>query len=147
MNIKFEQDPRWVEPEVIIRSNDPKLAAKLKAQLDATEATLAVYQGAKESYLPLAAIIFIQTEGGQLQVHTKDDLYLSKERLYTLAARLPGIFLQVSKSTIINLLAVSALNRSLSNCLVSFGGTHKQIYASRRYYKQLTERLDEMRGL
>lgn len=147
MKIKFEQDPRWVEPEVIIRSNDPKLAAKLKAQLAATEATLAVYQRAKESYLPLAAIIFIQTEDGQLQVHTKDDLYLSKERLYTLAARLPGTFLQVSKSTIINLLAVSALNRSLSNCLVSFGGTHKQIYASRRYYKQLTERLDEMRGL
>lgn len=147
MKIKFEQDPRWVEPEVIIRSNDPKLAAKLKAQLDATEATLAVYQGAKESYLPLSAIIFIETEDRQLQVHTKDDLYLSKERLYTLAARLPGIFLQVSKSTIINLLAVSALNRSLSNCLVSFGVTHKQIYASRRYYKQLTERLDEMRGL
>lgn len=147
MKIKFEQDPRWVEPEVIIRSNDPQLAAKLKAQLDATEATLAVYQGAKESYLPLSAIIFIETEDRQLQVHTKDDLYLSKERLYTLAARLPGIFLQVSKSTIINLLAVSALNRSLSNCLVSFSGTHKQIYASRRYYKQLTERLDEMRGL
>ncbi|MFD1440484.1 LytTR family DNA-binding domain-containing protein [Lacticaseibacillus hegangensis] len=148
MKIRVETDPDLKEPELVIRAKDQETAAAMKSALAApTAPTLPVFQDTVERFLPLPTILFIETQDRTLQVHTKDDIFTSKQKLYELAESLPGSFMQVAKSVIINLNQVAAINRSLSDCLVEFQNSHKQVYASRRYYKALVERLNEMRGL
>lgn len=148
MRIETEIDDELTEPEIHIRtaSNDPQLA-RIQELLTATFAqTLACYQGNKESFIPLADILFVETAARTLQVHTAQDTYTRKESLHETAAILPPFFLQISKSTIVNLNQVGAVTRAITNCLVEFHGSYKQVYASRRYYKQLLAALKEMRS-
>ncbi|GAA2841203.1 LytTR family DNA-binding domain-containing protein [Pediococcus damnosus] len=148
MKIRLEVDNTLQEPEVIIKaSNHDPNVEKIKKLLEKVSLTntLTCYQGSTEYFINLDTILFIETADRRLQVHTKDNIYISKDHLYALADRLPGYFLQISKSALINLYQVNALNKSISNCLISFQNSNKQIYASRRYYKQLQERLNEMR--
>ncbi|AVL00876.1 LytTR family DNA-binding domain-containing protein [Pediococcus inopinatus] len=149
MKVRLEIDESLTEPEIIIKaaSGDPR-AEQIKRWLEKPlpdHDTITCYQGTTEYFVKLDTILFVETADRRLQIHTADDIYTSKLHLYELTDTLPGYFLQVSKSAVLNLYQVSALTKSISNCLVSFRNTHKQVYASRRYYKQLQERLNEMR--
>ena len=50
--------------------------------------------------------------------------------------------MRVSKSTILNLDQIYGLTHSLTNNLVEFQNTYKQVYVSRKYFKKLKEELD-----
>lgn len=79
-----------------------------------------------------------------ISAHTIQDMYRIKYRLYELEEMLPGYFLRISKSAILNTKKIFAIDRNLSSAsLVSFQGTHKKVYVSRRYYKPLKDRLEE----
>jgi DNA-binding LytR/AlgR family response regulator len=145
MHVRFEQDDQLDEPEVVIRAAAPSAETQHLQQLLAAH-TITAYRDSQEFFLDPADIIFVQTEEHTVQVHTADQIYQSKERLYALEDSLPGYFARVAKSTIINLYQVSAVNRSLANCWISFRRSHKQVYASRRYYRQLQDRLNETRS-
>ncbi|KRL55801.1 LytTR family DNA-binding domain-containing protein [Furfurilactobacillus rossiae] len=151
MKVHVEIDPECKEPEVIIRTatvnDEVKQLEQRLVGIHTNENALACFQGSTQYFVSLDDILFIETADRLLQVHTALDIFNNRQRLYELVDELPGFFLQVSKSTIINLHYVSALNKSLSSCLVSFAGSHKEVYASRRYTKQLQERLNEMRSL
>ena len=96
--------------------------------------------------MPLQEILFFETEGTSIRAHTKDDIYGARYRLYELEETLPGYFMRVSKSTILNIRHIYAMTRSLSaSCVVEFKDTHKQVYVSRHYYKPLKNRLEEKR--
>lgn len=78
--------------------------------------------------------------------HTKKDVYQTKYRLYELEELLSGSFIRVSKSTILNVSHVLSIKKNLTaSSEVWFEGTHKQVYVSRNYYKQLKQRLEEKR--
>lgn len=77
--------------------------------------------------------------------HTVDQVYRTKYKLYELEELLPGYFMRASKSAILNTNKIYSITHSLSNCIVQFQNTHKQIYVSRYYYKPLRERLEEKR--
>lgn len=148
MRIETEIDDQLSEPEIHIRaaSTDPRLA-RIQQLLTATfTQTLPCYQDNKEYFIPLADILFVETDARVLQVHTADDTYSRKDSLHETGAILPPFFLQISKSTIVNLNQVGAVTRAITNCLVEFHGSYKQVYASRRYYKQLLTALKEMRS-
>ncbi|KRM21305.1 hypothetical protein FC93_GL000960 [Lactobacillus kefiranofaciens subsp. kefiranofaciens DSM 5016 = JCM 6985] len=53
--------------------------------------------------------------------------------------------MRISKSAIINLDQIYGLTRSISNCKIQFHDSYKTVYASRRYYKDLRNRLNERR--
>ena len=73
-------------------------------------------------------------------------MYKIKYKLYELEEILPGYFMRVSKSTILNMKKIYAMHKSISGpCLVEFENTHKQVYVSRRYYKLLRIKLEEKR--
>lgn len=149
MRVRVEIDDNLKQPELIIRaSSDNPNVEKIKELLAATPLTdevLSGFKNSREYFLKPSSILFIETENRQLQIHTIDEIYTSNERLYEIAEELPDYFLQVAKSTIVNLKQINALNKSISNCLISFYDSPKEVYASRRYYKQLQERLNEMR--
>lgn len=147
MKLHIDYDDDYPDPDITIRAakDSPALAALL-ARLQPQPKTLAVFQGNREHFLPLADILFIETAERTLQVHTTTDIYVMHTSLASAAALLPPTFQQIAKSTIVNLDAVSAVERAIANCAVSFYDSYKQVYASRRYYKQLLRRLEETRS-
>ncbi|MDL2325417.1 LytTR family transcriptional regulator, partial [Ruminococcaceae bacterium OttesenSCG-928-A16] len=105
---------------------------------------LVFYKQNQEFYFPLEEVLFFETEGEQVYAHTVGDAYRIKYRLYELEELLPRNFIRVAKSTIVNTAQVYSVTRNLTaSSLVHFNGTHKQIYASRHYYKMLREKLNE----
>lgn len=91
-------------------------------------------------------ILFFETEGTQVLAHTETELFETHKKLYELEEVLGGSFLRISKSAIVNLNRIYAIQRSLTaSSEIAFQGTHKRIYVSRAYYKALKEKLEEKR--
>lgn len=150
MKIKIELDEQLQEGEIIIRANslNQKVLDIQKTLYDLSkyQQTIVFYQGDRSYYLPLEDILFFETDGKEILAHTIDQMYTIKYRLYELEEILPGYFMRVSKSTILNIKRIYSLTRSLpSNCSVQFQNTHKQVHVSRYYYKPLKSRLEEKR--
>jgi len=107
---------------------------------------LVFYKDATEYYLELDEILFFETDETGISAHTKKDVYQTKYKLYELEDLLPGFFMRVSKSTILNTRHIYSINRNLTaSSVVAFSGTHKQVYVSRYYYKPLISKLEEKR--
>ena len=108
--------------------------------------TLICLKGKTEFYLPLKEILFFETDGEKINVHTRDDIYTIKKKLYELEETLPGYFFRSSKSAIVNLNHIYSIEHNISSTsIVSFKGTHKQLFVSRRYYAILKERMASRR--
>lgn len=150
MHIRFEIDETMRDDEVVVRAKTAegetgRLVKAMEAAAEAGRELLCCRDGTKR-YLPLADILFFETEGDTVYAHTRDDMFASKYRLYELEELLPHNFMRVSKSAVLNLAAVCSLTRSLpSACTVQLLDTHKQVYVSRYYYKLLRQRLEEKR--
>ena len=151
MKIVVEIDETLPEEEVIIRCNSP--TAETQVLLDAIRRAVsssekfAVYKEEREYFIPLDDILFFETESGLLQVHTRDNTYGIHYKLYELEDILPGNFMRVSKSTILNTRHIHSISKNLaSSSLVQFTGTHKQVYVSRYYYKLLKQHLEKKSG-
>lgn len=150
MKIKIEVDEELKEDEVIIRCSrlDESILQIQQALSDIASITqrLVLHRGDMEYYLPQESILFFETDKNGICVHTVDNVYQTNYKLYELEDLLPGYFMRVSKSAILNTRQVFAIDRNLSaSSLVQFQGTHKQIYVSRYYYKALKHKLEEKR--
>lgn len=107
---------------------------------------LEFYKDETDYYLSLDKILFFETSEGCISAHTTNDVYQTRYRLYELEEILPGYFMRVSKSTIININHIYSITRNLTaSSLVDFDNTHKKVYVSRSYYKALKLRLEEKR--
>ena len=146
MKIRIEFEENLSENEVIIKCSeiDNTIQKIQKAILDITSETqrLSFIKEDKEYYLSLDEILFFETNDNNVHAHTADETYRVKYRLYELEGILPYSFLRVSKSTILNSKNVFSINKSLtSSNIVQFYKSHKQVYVSRFYYKNLKQRL------
>ncbi|MDQ7937226.1 LytTR family DNA-binding domain-containing protein [Lactiplantibacillus sp. WILCCON 0030] len=145
MTIKTEPDLTTPALTLHLPVNYPgaeQLLAQLQ-NLSAQAATLTVSQAGHTVQLPLATILFFEAEGHQVRAHTCKTSYQTKRHLYELATQLPPNFLRVSKSAIVNTQAIYSLTKSLTGNLIEFNHTHKQLYASRRYYRDLKLTLEK----
>lgn len=150
MKIQIEVDEKIEENEVIIRcsklSNDVKDIQTVLEDMLSQRKSIIFYKNDTEYYIPLQEILFFDTEEDGICAHTVDNIYSVKYKLYELEELLPGYFMRVSKSTILNLNKIYAITRSISSSSkVEFQNTHKQIYVSRYYYKPLKIKLLEKR--
>ena len=152
MKISIEFDKTQTETEIIIRCHSLNEEIQ-KLQEAISDIALSAqkficYQNETEYYLPLDEILFFETEAGHIRVHTKDQVYLAKQKLYELEETLPGTFMRVSKSTILNTNHIFSITKNLAAAsVVEFMGTHKQVYVSRYYYKPLKFKLEEKRNV
>lgn len=150
MKIRIEVDNKISENEVIIRcselSEDIKNIQIMLHDMLSCKKCITFYRGDTEYYLSLEEIIFFETEGNRVCAHTIDNIYNVKYKLYELEEFLPGYFMRVSKSTILNTNHIYSITHSLSSSSkVEFQNTHKQVYVSRYYYKPLKIKLLEKR--
>ncbi len=150
MKVRVEIDENLKEDEIIIRSNilDDKTQKVYDALMDITRGSqhLMLYKGNVEYYMPLESILFFETADNCISAHTANNIFETTYRLYELEEKLPGYFMRVSKSTILNVNQIYSISRNLTaSSEVQFIGTHKQVYVSRLYYKSLKCRLEEKR--
>lgn len=148
MKLKIELVADIEETEIVVRCAEvDETVLKLQTMVSALSAPkLLFYKGQQEFYLPLDKILFFETEGERVYGHTANDAYLVKHRLYELEDILPKTFTRAGKGTIVNTSRIHAINRNItSSSQISFAGTHKHVYVSRRYYGSLKEKLSDRR--
>ncbi|WP_434296739.1 LytTR family DNA-binding domain-containing protein [Clostridium sporogenes] len=150
MKISIEVDNEIKENEVIIRcseiSEDIKKIQTMLNDMLLYGKQIIFYRGDAEYYLSLEEILFFETEGNGIGAHTIDNIYNVKYKLYELEEFLPGYFMRVSKSTILNTNHIYSITRRMSSSSkVEFQNTHKQVYVSRYYHKPLKIKLLEKR--
>ena len=150
MKVVLEMNEGFEEDLVIIKcrqfNEDIQRIQKLIIELEAKKKELVVYNEETEYYLALNKILFFETDSGEIVAHTTADTYMVKYKLYELERLLPDNFIRISKSAILNVALVYAVNRGLtSSGSVAFLDSHKQVFVSRSYYKSFRYKLDEKR--
>lgn len=150
MKIKIEIDESLSEDEVLIRcrglTEQVTEIQKAVSEVVNTSKRFVFYRGNTEYYLALEEILFFETDGDGINAHTRDNIYQTKYKLYELEDLLPGCFMRISKSSIVNTNRIYSISRNLTaSSVVAFAGTHKQVYVSRYYYKPLVNKLEEKR--
>lgn len=151
MKIRIELEENLEEEEVIIRCKGiSKTVQKIQQEIwniTSTAKTLSFFKENSEYYLSLDKILFFETENSKINAHTTEEVYQIKYRLYELEEMLPSNFLRISKSTIVNTNKVFSVNRNLASLnSIQFYHSHKQVYVSRYYFKDLNKRLAERRN-
>ena len=145
LRIEFVGDDAECE-EVVIRCREltPLISElqKLIAEKTADLPDVAFYRDGVEYFFPISDVLFFETDSDTVYAHTVSEAYKTEFKLYELQKILPPRFIRVSKSTIANVRHILSINKNLtSSSLVQFHKSHKQVYVSRMYYKDLKHRL------
>jgi len=152
LKVKIEIVTDMNEPEIVIRCNElTDEVANIQRELSkkiSDGLSIIFYKNndelKEEYYFSVNNVLFFETESDTVYAHTVGDVYKVDFKLYELQSALPSHFLRVSKSTIVNSAHVLSISRNLtSSSLVKFHKSHKQIYVSRLYYKELKQKLSE----
>ena len=150
MKIRIEIDEGVREDEVVIRcrrlTDEVTAVQRAVSEVANLSQRFPLYRENTEYYLPLDDILFFETDESGVSAHTKTEAYRTRYRLYELENLLPGVFMRVSKSTIVNTGHIYSISRNLTaSSAVAFSDTHKRVYVSRYYYKPLICKLEEKR--
>jgi len=148
MRIRIEKINDDKQDEIVIYCKEitPEIDAWVQQlkQKDPFRLTLSVHKGEKQVYLSLREILFFETDSGSVYAHTPDLSFFVRQRLYELENLLPPYFVRVSRSCIINTLHVYSIRKSISRvCQISFRHSHKEVYGSRLYSKELFKKMEE----
>lgn len=148
MKIKVEIDTNLSEEEIILRCrelNDETIAIQKRISESVNSGLkLMVTLGDLEYYLDLNEILFFETAGASVAVHTAAQIYETHLRLYELEELLPGVFLRASKSTILNTGKIRSIRKNITGASeVEFSGTRKKAFVSRSYYRLLTDKMEQ----
>lgn len=151
MNIRIEVDKKYIQNEIIIQcseiNDDIIKIQSLLSDLSMKKEPIIFYKKEQEYYLELKDILFFETDASGLTAHTAQEVYYVKYRLYELEKVLPKEFSRISKSTIVNVSKIYSILRNITSASkIEFQNTHKKIYVSRNYYKNLKLKLLEKRN-
>lgn len=120
MKIKIEIDESLSEDEVLIRcrglTEQVTEIQKAVSEVVNTSKRFVFYRGNTEYYLALEEILFFETDGDGINAHTRDNIYQTKYKLYELEDLLPGCFMRISKSSIVNTNHI-LFNQPISDCI------------------------------
>ena len=148
MKVRVEVEEGLEEDEIVIRCGRAdetvqKIQRTIQEQY-ASAPKITFYKQNQEFYFPLDEVLFFETEGDFVYAHTADDAYRIRYRLYELEQLLPPGFVRAAKSTIVNIDKIHSISKSLaSSSLICFTESHKQVYVSRFYGRELRMRLKE----
>ena len=144
--MKITIEPAGIgEVEVIIRgdTSDPEVAQLLKLLGNRTSRRLMVQREEEQFVLDTAQIVFLETADNRVLVHTAAETYESKQKLYELMEQLRShSFVQVSKSTIVNLAFVKSIQAEFSgNYLIKLKNRKEKLTLSRKYFREFKEQI------
>jgi len=133
------------EVEVIIRGDvaDPEVAELLRKLGTRTGGKLIVHREEEQFLLDTGEIVYLETAGNRVSVHTRSETYESKQKLYELMEQLGTLrFAQISKSTIVNIDFVKSIQAEFSgNYLIKLKHRNEKLTLSRKYLREFKERI------
>lgn len=153
MKVRIELDGESTEEEVVIHcralTDEVRLIQRAVTSITSSLPNIPLYKGDTDYYVASGDILFFETEGSVLNAHTRDNIYQTRYRLYELEKILSENFIRVSKSTIVNVQEIYSLSKNTlsTTSVISFASSHKQVFVSRHYNKQLKEKLMKWRKL
>ncbi|MQS53450.1 LytTR family transcriptional regulator [Lactobacillus salsicarnum] len=147
VKIRVEISPEYSEKEIVVRSSaDDDELKEIIRDIEEIQSKLGKINGYIDDTvysLSLNDILFFETNDRNIYAHTTDKAFLVHFRLYELENNLPDNFLRISKSSIINVDEILSLNTSVTGNLIQFKSSYKTIYVSRRFLKELKNRLNQ----
>lgn len=149
MKVILEIDPNLPE-EIRIRAktSDERVRLLRETVERALERSIeiAVKRGDEEFFVAADKILFAETVGDKLWVHTASDAYPSSLRLYELLSLLPRGFARAGKGCIVNTRQIASLSRSPTGVgEASFFSSGKKAFISRMYFKIVRDVIEEER--
>ncbi|MCR4567730.1 MAG: LytTR family transcriptional regulator [Pseudobutyrivibrio sp.] len=107
---------------------------------------ISAYIDETEYFLDLKTILFMEADGNYISIHTAGEIYRTRQKLYELEELLPRNFIRVSKSTIVNTMAIKSIKKNITGASeLAFKNSAKKAYCSRNYIKALIEIMNEKR--
>ncbi len=148
MRVRIEKTKDGEPEEVVIhcRSVTPEVESMVRQLQSSGEIrpSVSFFKEDQQFYLDLKEILFFDTDQERVFAHTVMDAFETRLRLYELESILPGYFVRISRSSIVNCLHVYSIQKSLTRvCLISFRQSHKKIYGSRQYSTNLLRKMEE----
>lgn len=145
-SMKITLEPAQLpEVEVIIRGNvsDPEVAELLRLMGNKPTGRLLAWREEEQFPLDTAQIVYLETAENRVKVHTGTETFESKQKLYELMEQLGTTsFVQVSKSTIVNLNFVKSIQAEFSgNYLIKLKNRSEKLTLSRKYFREFKERI------
>lgn len=146
----MEIEENITEDELVIRcselTDEVILLQKKLSEILSTKMQLHVMKQKAEYLLNLEEILFLESADNFVAVHTSNEIFETKQKLYELGEILPGSFMRVSKSTIINTAKIRAIHKNITGAsAIEFVNSKKIAYVSRGYIKALMGKLEEKR--
>lgn len=148
MKIRIEQTDRH-EEEIVIKCGadiDAELISRAVEEALQKKEVLPLKLGRMECFVPVAELLFIETQGDRVAAHTADAMYGAAFTLRELESVLPRRFAKAGKSCIVNTARVASVKRNLTGpSEIEFENTYKTTYVSRKYYKSFIDIIKETR--
>ncbi len=99
--------------------------------------------GEQTFYISIDDIIFIESLGHDVMLHTKDGVYVTKERLKTLERMLdPDDFLRVSNSSIVSIKNIRRIEASILQKFILHMSNGDKVDVTRSYYYIFKDRFN-----
>ena len=142
--------------KVMLSSDDPIMEELRKLNIEIDERSeyvltrremdlnyLPAKNGEQTFYISIDDIIFIESLGHDVMLHTKDGVYVTKERLKTLERMLdPDDFLRVSNSSIVSIKNIRRIEASILQKFILHMSNGDKVDVTRSYYYIFKDRFN-----
>ena len=142
MKVEIKISDKISEPYAIIYANaiTPEIQQAVAA-LDTGRGIITALAGGKIAVLQAEEIVLLRVEGGEVAVYTAKSRFTVRKRLYEIAERLGPDFIQIAKSTVVNLRAIDCVEPYFNGMMALKLKNGLSDYISRKYLPQFKQAL------
>jgi len=135
MKVSVDISPEYKEPYAVIHTD--KVTEEIQRMIDifsVSEAPITALQNEEDIVvLQSKEIYMVRVEDGDTVIYGEKNKYRSKKRLYELGAQLGSQFMQISKTTLVNLSCMDSIEAGFSGTLLLKLKNGCSDYVSRTY--------------
>ena len=145
-NFTHRINPELEENEIKVEANKSQDLFEVLSHLEKLnvyqEDTLALKTDDEIIFLQKNEVIFAEVIQKKLSVYTKNEVFTTTKTLSSLIDALPSdMFLQVTKSSVLNIKAIKKVEPSFSGNLIANLRNNQKVSISRRYVGRLKNKL------
>lgn len=136
MKVHVKISEEYTDPYAVIYTNQmTDDIQRLIKTIEADKKHLLVDDKNKISIIKIEDIYMVRVENGETVIYGEDKCYYSRERLYAVKEKLGSQFMQISKSTLINLTRMDNIEAGFNGTLVLKLQNGCKDYVTRTYLK------------
>ncbi|MBO4910862.1 MAG: LytTR family transcriptional regulator [Lachnospiraceae bacterium] len=143
MKVRVDISPEYKEPFAVIHTDAVTDEIQRMIDVFSTSETPITALRNEEDLIVLqpSDIYMVRVENGDTIIYGEKNTYRSRKRLYELAAQLGKSFMQISKTTLINLSYMDHIEPGFSGTLLLIMKNGSKDYVSRTYLREFKKYL------